>query len=125
VENGELGSKCLGHRLPVHLSDSFIRQTKISSLCNHPFSLSIIIFLSVFEGLIGSWKSAASYTDLSSLDPQTALSETPLGKDDLNNYLEQRHHDTISLAKNIISAVKSSLEKADQFRQDIDGEKGI
>ncbi|KAH8554039.1 hypothetical protein BGW37DRAFT_483275 [Umbelopsis sp. PMI_123] len=30
-----------------------------------------------------------------------------------------------SFSKNIISAVKSSLEKADQFRQDIDGEKDM
>jgi hypothetical protein len=61
---------------------------------------------------------------LSPVDPQSVLTETPLGKNELGNSLEQRHHDTTSLAKKVVSAVKLSLEKADQFKKNMNEEAG-
>ncbi|KAI8575336.1 hypothetical protein K450DRAFT_262277 [Umbelopsis ramanniana AG] len=63
-----------------------------------------------------------SLNDNVTFDSQSVLSETPLGKNELSNNLEQRHHDTTSLAKKVVSAVKLSLEKADRLKQTMDGE---
>ncbi|KAJ2958181.1 hypothetical protein NQZ79_g6207 [Umbelopsis isabellina] len=51
-----------------------------------------------------------------------SISETAAEKDGLANDLQQRQHDTISLAQKVISAVQSSLKHDDQFRQTVASE---
>jgi hypothetical protein len=53
-----------------------------------------------------------------------SISETASEKDGLANDLQQRQHDTISLAQKIISAVQSSLNNDEQFKQTVASELG-
>lgn len=56
---------------------------------------------------------------------QLALSETPMGKEELANSLEQRRRDTTMLAKKVVSVVQASLAKATQFKQSMAIETGM
>ncbi|KAG2174118.1 hypothetical protein INT43_004138 [Umbelopsis isabellina] len=51
-----------------------------------------------------------------------SISESAAEKDGLANDLQQRQHDTISLAQKVMSAVQSSLISDDQFRQTVASE---
>jgi hypothetical protein len=54
-----------------------------------------------------------------------SISETPIERDDLFGSLEKRCRDTTSLAKKVVAAVRSSLEKAEQFKQTVSLERGM
>jgi len=68
--------------------------------------------------------SVQSLNSDSSLDSETKveLPETPLGREDLSASLERRRSDTTMLAKKVVSAVRSSLEKGEQFKQSMTAE---
>jgi hypothetical protein len=56
---------------------------------------------------------------------QLALSETPMGKEELANSLEHRRRDTTMLAKKVVSVLQASLAKAAQFKQSMATETGM
>jgi hypothetical protein len=58
-------------------------------------------------------------------ETKVELPETPLGREDLSASIERRRSDTTMLAKKVVSAVRSSLEKGEQFKQSMTAETGM